>query len=175
MPCKWCGSFNQKKFSAEIGIHFPGLENIDKPAVWVFPELVVCFNCGSAEFAIPEPELRQLEQSDFAAAGWRGSHDWSAVTVIELLLHEKMSCLSRNGEVHFASGEGCAAMARKLVWIESQNFEGFGCSQCQWVFNPSGPFIGRALDKMKEAYEAERDKEFTAHVCANSQANKPNK
>ena len=59
------------------------------------------------------------------------------------------------------------SMARKLVWIESQDFEGFGCSQCQWVFNPAGPLVDRALDKMKEAYEVERDKAFASHVCAN--------
>jgi len=29
-------------------------------------------------------------------------------------------------------------MARKLVWIENQKFQGFGCSQCNWVFQPSG-------------------------------------
>jgi hypothetical protein len=56
-------------------------------------------------------------------------------------------------------------MARKLVWIESQNFQGFGCSECQWVFKSTSPFVGRSLDKMKEAYEAERDKEFAVHVC----------
>ena len=56
-------------------------------------------------------------------------------------------------------------MARKLVWIESQNFEGFGCSECQWVFKTTGPFIGKSLDKMKQAYEAERDKQFAAHIC----------
>ena len=27
-------------------------------------------------------------------------------------------------------------MARKLVWIENQKFQGFGCSQCNWVFHP---------------------------------------
>ena len=70
MPCKSCGSVNQKKFSAEMGIHFPGLENIDKPTVWVFPEVIVCLDCGNAEFAVPEEELRQLEQSDSAAAGY---------------------------------------------------------------------------------------------------------
>ncbi len=58
-------------------------------------------------------------------------------------------------------------MARKLVWIESQNFQGFGCSECQWVFESTSPFVGRSLDKMKEAYEAERDKAFASHVCAN--------
>ncbi|MGB2662732.1 MAG: hypothetical protein WAK48_01935 [Candidatus Acidiferrum sp.] len=69
MPCKACGSVNQKTFSAEMGIHFLGLENIDKPVVWVFAEVVVCFNCAFAEFAIPEADLRQLEQSDSARAG----------------------------------------------------------------------------------------------------------
>ena len=57
------------KFSAEIGIHFPGLKNIDKPVVWVFPELVVCLDCGTAEFAVPEAELRLLAKGDAAAAG----------------------------------------------------------------------------------------------------------
>jgi len=69
LPCKSCGSVNQSKFSAEIGIHFPGLKNIDKPAVWIFPELVVCLNCGTAQFAVPEAELRLLAKGDDAAAG----------------------------------------------------------------------------------------------------------
>jgi hypothetical protein len=67
--CKSCGSVNQGKFSAEMGIHFLGLKNIDKPVVWVFPELVVCLDCGTAEFAVPEEELRQLAKGNAAAAG----------------------------------------------------------------------------------------------------------
>jgi hypothetical protein len=59
---------HQKKFSAEIGIHFPELKDIDKPVVWVFPKIVVCLDCGTAEFAVPEEELRQLKQSDSASA-----------------------------------------------------------------------------------------------------------
>jgi hypothetical protein len=66
MPCKSCNSVNQKKFSAEMGIHFPGLKNIDKPTVWVFSEVVVCLDCGTAEFAVPEEELRQLAKRDAA-------------------------------------------------------------------------------------------------------------
>ena len=69
IPCKSCGSVNQKKFSAEMGIHFPELKDIDKPVVWVFPEVVVCLDCGTAEFAVPEAELRQLSKGDAAAAG----------------------------------------------------------------------------------------------------------
>jgi hypothetical protein len=68
MLCKSCGSTHQRKFSAEMGIHFLGLKNIDKPVVWVFPELVVCLDCGTAEFAVPETELRQLARGDVAAA-----------------------------------------------------------------------------------------------------------
>ena len=60
MRCKSCGSLNQNKFSGEMGIHFFGLNNIDKPVVWVFPELIVCLDCGFAEFAVPEAELRRL-------------------------------------------------------------------------------------------------------------------
>jgi hypothetical protein len=69
VPCKSCGSVNQKKFSAEMGIRFPGLKGIDKPVVWVFPDVVVCLDCGTAEFAVPEEELRQLAKGDAAAAG----------------------------------------------------------------------------------------------------------
>ena len=52
-----------------MGIHFLGLKNIDKPAVLVFPELVVCLDCGATEFAIPEAELRLLTKGDASAAG----------------------------------------------------------------------------------------------------------
>ena len=67
--CKSCGSDKQSKFAGEICIHFSGLKNRDKPVVWVFPELVVCLDCGTAEFAVPEGELRVLAKGDAAAAG----------------------------------------------------------------------------------------------------------
>ena len=69
MLCKSCGSVNQKKFSAEMDIHLPGLKDVDKPAIWVFADVVVCLDCGNAEFAVPEEELRQLAKGDAAAAG----------------------------------------------------------------------------------------------------------
>ena len=50
MPCKSCGSINQSKCTGKMAFHFPGLKNIDKPVVWVFPELIVCLDCGTAEF-----------------------------------------------------------------------------------------------------------------------------
>jgi len=68
MPCKSCGSASQSQFRAETAIHFPGLKNIDKPVVWVFPELIVCLDCGTAEFAVPKPELQLLAKGDADAA-----------------------------------------------------------------------------------------------------------
>jgi hypothetical protein len=38
----------------------PGLENLSKPPVLVFPEVVICLNCGFAEFKTPEADLRRL-------------------------------------------------------------------------------------------------------------------
>lgn len=58
------------------------------------------------------------------------------------------------------------AMRRKLVWVELQSFGGWGCSECGWVFNPSGPPIGESLGEMMSHYEQKRDTEFTSHVCA---------
>jgi hypothetical protein len=61
MACVSCGSEKQAEFGAEAVIHFPGRKGLDKPLVWVFPKVVVCFACGASLFAIPEVELRQLE------------------------------------------------------------------------------------------------------------------
>jgi hypothetical protein len=69
MPCKSCGSIHHKNFIGEMGIRSPGLKGLDKPIVWVFPELIVCLDCGIAEFAVPEAELRVLAKGDAAAAG----------------------------------------------------------------------------------------------------------
>ncbi len=56
-------------------------------------------------------------------------------------------------------------MPRRLEWIKSQDFQGFGCSECNWKFSPLGALAGDSLDEMKKKYEVERDKEFVAHFC----------
>jgi hypothetical protein len=60
MPCKACGSPNHSTFSAEMNIHLRGVEGLDKPTVWIFPELLVCLDCGFAQCLIPETELPKL-------------------------------------------------------------------------------------------------------------------
>jgi len=60
MSCKSCQSQNQRGFNGETAIHFPGLKGLNKPIVWVFPELLVCLDCGVTEFSVPEKELGVL-------------------------------------------------------------------------------------------------------------------
>jgi hypothetical protein len=69
MACRACGSDMQNALSGEIALHFPGLEGLNEPIVWVFPEVVVCLNCGLAQFAVPEAELSILAKGRSLGAG----------------------------------------------------------------------------------------------------------
>ena len=62
MPCELCGSENLHKFGGETAIHFLGHKNLDKPHVYVCSETGVCLDCGAAQFAIQETELRLLKE-----------------------------------------------------------------------------------------------------------------
>jgi len=62
MSCKLCQSENQRRFNSEINIHRPGLNNLADPTVLVFPEIVVCLDCGFTEFPLEETELRRLAE-----------------------------------------------------------------------------------------------------------------
>ena len=57
-------------------------------------------------------------------------------------------------------------MAREMLWVERERFHGWACSVCAWVFNVPGPPVGKSIEEMKQSYEAERDKAFKSHVCA---------
>jgi hypothetical protein len=65
MTCRSCGSKNQAEYGAEINIHLP--RDRDKAAVLIFPKLVVCLDCGVAEFTVPEAELRLLGERGAAS------------------------------------------------------------------------------------------------------------
>ena len=68
MPCKSCQSENLQSFNGELGIYHPGREGLDKPLVLVFAVVVVCLNCGFAEFTVPEPQLQELGKGSAASA-----------------------------------------------------------------------------------------------------------
>ena len=58
--CKSCGYDKLRKFTGELALHFKGLKDLQKPVVWIYPEVLVCLNCGSGEFVVPESELGEL-------------------------------------------------------------------------------------------------------------------
>lgn len=60
LVCKSCLGSNLKTFNGELAIHFPGLDGLDKPIVYVLTSVAVCLSCGVAEFVVPERELRVL-------------------------------------------------------------------------------------------------------------------
>jgi hypothetical protein len=62
MKCMLCKSANLVEFPSEIAIHFPGRENLARPHVFAFPEIMVCLRCGSSRFTVDESELRLLQE-----------------------------------------------------------------------------------------------------------------
>jgi hypothetical protein len=56
--------------------------------------------------------------------------------------------------------------SRKLVWVEGQTFAGWGCDECAWLFNFSGPLSDKSLDEMKRTFQMQLSDEFTVHACA---------
>jgi hypothetical protein len=64
MSCKRCTSASLKTFNGEVAIRFAGLEGLDKPIVWVLPNLMICLDCGDVEFVLPHAQLEQLRKAD---------------------------------------------------------------------------------------------------------------
>jgi hypothetical protein len=63
--------------------------------------------------------------------------------------------------------KGQESSSRKLVWVEGQSFEGWGCSECAWFLSISGPPTGKSLDEMKLNFHVQLSEEFAFHACAN--------
>ena len=58
--CKLCSSENHQSFGGEVALHFQGLDGLNKPIVWIFPEILVCLNCGFSEFVVPDEQKSTL-------------------------------------------------------------------------------------------------------------------
>jgi hypothetical protein len=61
--CNTCGSTRLNKLRAKLALHFSGLENIDKPVLWTFRDVVVCTDCGEADLHFPPHELQWWEHN----------------------------------------------------------------------------------------------------------------
>ena len=72
--CRSCLSRNHSEFNSEMCIHFSeGLEGLEKPAVFVYPKITVCLDCGHSEFSMPETELRSLGERRYPAVRKKAS------------------------------------------------------------------------------------------------------
>ena len=67
MVCPSCRSVKQAEFTAEMIVHSPGLKNIDRPGVWLFPELLVCLDCGFCRFTVSEAALASVTEGNLTA------------------------------------------------------------------------------------------------------------
>jgi rubredoxin len=56
-------------------------------------------------------------------------------------------------------------LAREMVWVERERFQGWACSVCEWVFRGSGALGDKSIEILVKKYATERDKAFTSHVC----------
>lgn len=64
MKCQRCGtSPAARPFNGELALHFPGLDGLTKPIIWVFPRVLVCLGCGFAEFVVPDEQVQMLRTS----------------------------------------------------------------------------------------------------------------
>jgi len=64
MSCKSCASSRQIEILGEIYLHFAGgLRGLDKPLVWVYPQVILCLDCGAAQFDVPQAELRLIQEN----------------------------------------------------------------------------------------------------------------
>jgi hypothetical protein len=62
MNCESCRAGSQVEFPSEINIHISSLKNRATPGVLVFPNLVVCLDCGFTQSTLSEKELNLLRE-----------------------------------------------------------------------------------------------------------------
>src|ERR1700760_2569292 len=89
MACRACESEKQRELPSEINIHPPpGLENLDRACVLAVPTLLVCFDCGFAEFVLEEGERTKLYEhyGNETFVGWQGSSNqvWHTLRILPI-------------------------------------------------------------------------------------------
>jgi hypothetical protein len=71
MSCKACSLGDLRNFPTEIAIHLKG---IDVPHVFVFPEILVCLNCGFTELVMDQSKLKVLAEDTFSSTVKTANH-----------------------------------------------------------------------------------------------------
>jgi hypothetical protein len=62
VACSSCRSDAVKVFASEINIHFLEPENATK-SILTFPKLLICLNCGLADFLLTGEDLQSLRET----------------------------------------------------------------------------------------------------------------
>jgi hypothetical protein len=64
-------------------------------------------------------------------------------------------------------------MLRKLTWIEKPGLAGWGCSECDWLFQVPCVPAGKSPEAvLRMIEELQRNREFASHVCNHYRRNK---
>jgi hypothetical protein len=67
LPCKSCQSNRQRNFPSEMAVHLPFvLGTATEPHEMIFPELLICLDCGFTEFLLPVSSLHRLSTTGSA-------------------------------------------------------------------------------------------------------------
>ena len=67
MACKVCKSENTQKFEGEVTASLPDLKSLQVPSIYVCQSVLVCLDCGFAEFVIPASELQAFNKGKVAS------------------------------------------------------------------------------------------------------------
>jgi prolyl-tRNA editing enzyme YbaK/EbsC (Cys-tRNA(Pro) deacylase) len=67
MACKACNSQNLQRLDGELTASLPSLKALKVPPIYVCQSVVVCLDCGFAEFVIPTRELLSLKNAKAAS------------------------------------------------------------------------------------------------------------
>jgi hypothetical protein len=54
--------------------------------------------------------------------------------------------------------------SRTIIWREQK--QEWACTECAWVFQPSGVLADKTLAEITQYFKEQRDQEFASHVCA---------
>ena len=69
--CSYCGADRVQTVNGEVALHLTGIENLDKPATFVFPKVLVCLDCGASHFVIPGEARQSLARNSIGASDGR--------------------------------------------------------------------------------------------------------
>lgn len=73
------------------------------------------------------------------------------------------------------SHKGNQSASRKIGMVYGHSLAGWGCSECAWLFNFSGPLSSKSLEEMKRNFQVQLSKEFTSMLAPSTAALKAEK